>query len=249
MSEFAEPDANIDEIKASTSPEIIGFYRESQKVRIYGDKKYYYYENGYYGTKEEDYLELDPEEALLLIERGKLRAYELTIQNTEINFQLEFSEEQLSQMMLLTADLFIKLINKINIHFWGRYLVYRDLRSRGYVVRPGYGINAPYRRYPRGTKAIKVQSNVLVYPFVEGTEFELFELEQLVQQSQANRKILILGIVDRSGDVTYYKASEFQLPQNIEQYEWVDDFNRSPENKKNLPDVEIEIENELDTSY
>ena len=217
----------------------------NQKVRIYGEKKHYYYENGYYGTKEENYLELDPEEALLLIERGKLHVYEfITPQNDELNNLQEFSQEQLSQMKLLTQDLFIKLIIVENTHFWGRYLVYRDLRARGYVVRPGYGINTPYRRYPRGTKATKVQSNVLVYPFVEGTEFELFELEQLVQQAQANRKMLILGIVDRSGDVTYYKTSEFQLPENIEQYEWVDDLNRPIESKKNLQD--IENENELE---
>ena len=38
----------------------------------------------------------------------------------------------------------------------------------------------------------------------------------MVRQAKANRKALFLGIVDRSGDVTYYRSSEFIIKENTE---------------------------------
>ncbi|MHA1984991.1 MAG: hypothetical protein ACW967_11590 [Candidatus Hodarchaeales archaeon] len=194
--------------KIESPPEVSGLFIESL-IRVYGENKF------------DRYLELNYEEALLLAERGRL-----TIHYSESSIAFndkEISDDFIKNLPVLDIKSLTKKITKEIPNFWGRYLVYKDLRSRGYVIRPGYGSSTPYRRYPRGAKAEKAQSNVLIYPFVEGTKMELFELEQLEELAHANRKILILGIVDRSGDVTYYKASEFELNENKEKYEWHDE--------------------------
>ncbi|HKZ43181.1 MAG TPA: hypothetical protein VJ044_19645, partial [Candidatus Hodarchaeales archaeon] len=186
------------EKKGEAAPVVSGFLFDS-KIRVYRDNKHYYYENGYFGAKENDFLELANEEALLLMERGKLRLYEVA--ESHDTQELESTDTALLREVGVSA-----LTQKIaagDPTFWGRYLVYKDLRARGYVIRTGF---PGYRRYPRGAKTEKTQSTTIIFPFAEGTKLELSEFEQLVQHAHANRKQLVLGIVDRSGDITYYKA-------------------------------------------
>ena len=116
----------------------------------------------------------------------------------------------------LSLDEFIQLVSKDKKDFWTRYIVYKDLRSRGYVVRSGFGDIQLYRKYPRGAKPNKAQSDTLVLPFAEGASLELHQFDLIVNQAASNRKELILGIIDRSGDVTYYKASEYNIKENTE---------------------------------
>jgi tRNA-intron endonuclease len=242
MSESNEININLEK-KGETAPEVIGVLMKPN-TRIYGEQRYYYYETGYYGVKTEEYLELYPEETLLLMERNRLKLVGSFI---EEGYAPDSNSEEKQPLSELSLAAYTQYITSIESNFWGRYLVYKDLRARGYVVRPGYGTNAPYRRYPRGTKAERAQSNILVYPFVEGTKLELYELEQLVQQALSNRKQLILGIVDRSGDVTYYKASEFVIPDNDENYEWLDELKTSDTIEKIQTEDETEYLEENDT--
>lgn len=161
------------------------------------------YESNFFGQPTNDVLTLDPEESALLLERGRIKVYK--------------DDELINEIQL---DDYINIVSDKDPDFWGKYLVYKDLRSRGYVVRGGYGELAPYRKYPRGARPNKAQSDTFVFPFAEGTFMELHQLDLIVAQAQSNRKTLILGMVDRSGDVTYYKASEFQIGINNEKIEW-----------------------------
>ena len=44
----------------------------------------------------------------------------------------------------------VQCYEKVNENAWAGYLVYRDLRSRGYVVREGFGSKVDFRVYERG---------------------------------------------------------------------------------------------------
>ena len=45
----------------------------------------------------------------------------------------------------------LKAYEKADGNAWTHFLVYRDLRSRGYVVREGFGVAIDFRIYERGT--------------------------------------------------------------------------------------------------
>ena len=76
---------------------------------------------------------------------------------------------------------------------------------------------------------------------------ELYELEQLEELAHANRKTLILGIVDRGGDVTYYRASEFTLNKNTEQYEFRDsEANEEKNITEDFSQTDSTINNEIE---
>ncbi|MHA2362339.1 MAG: hypothetical protein ACXAC7_00155 [Candidatus Hodarchaeales archaeon] len=174
------------------------------------------YQTGYYGQLQENILVLTAEEAVLLLERKRIIIYHTAelIEIFTVDKLIEYFSSQIK-----------------NGKFWGRYLVYKDLRGRGYVVRPGFG-EGIYRRYPRGTKPNTAQSDTFIFPFLGGSFLELHQLDLIVNQAKSNRKMLILGCVDRSGDVTYYRASDFNFPYNHERYEWPDDQKNTIEEQK-----------------
>lgn len=204
---FDDDDYEVDEKISTKEANLLasGYIRETKIVLIQGQWQDLY-DTNFFGQPEDQSLVLDPEEAVLLVERGRIKIY---------------SDSSLEQE--LPIDQYVNKVSEILPEFWRKYIVYKDLRSRGYVVRSGYGELAPYRRYPRGARPNKAQSDTFIFPFAEGSHLDLSQLDTIVKQAQSNRKVLILGMVDRSGDVTYYKASEFSIPVNTDKFEFPDE--------------------------
>jgi tRNA-intron endonuclease len=151
------------------------------------------YEKGFYGDIQEDgTLKLSPVETLLLVERNRLEV--LNENNEALNFQT------------LT-----KIFMKSNSDIWLKYLVYRDLRSRGYIVRAGYGGNIDFRLYPRGAKLGTDTSKNLIYTVSEGAPIGLEDLDRVTKLAVSTRKRLTMAVVNRVGEVTYYQVSHVSL--------------------------------------
>ena len=172
------------------------------------------FENGYFGiwTTDES-LCLEPEEILLLLDRGRIEV---------INAK--------TKEIISSEDLVIHFTN-INRNFWSRYLVYKDLRNRGYVVSIGTRITAPFRIYSRGAKPGESVSKKVIYPIPEGEDIDLDLLDQIVKQAKIDRKKLLLSVIDRLGDVTYYQASQLELEYNELEYEYKDEISPPQDNE------------------
>jgi tRNA-intron endonuclease len=159
------------------------------KVIVEGEYARTLFEIGYYGTvKAEQKLELEPEEALLLARRQRIAVSKPKIGS------LDFSS-LLGQLAEGRPGL------------WTRFLVYSDLRSRGYVVRTGYGKGLLFRVYPRGAKLNEATAQYFVCAISEGSPLKVEELEAFSRQAKRNRKKLMLAVLDRQGETTYYLVS------------------------------------------
>ena len=86
-----------------------------------------------------------------------------------------------------------------------RYLVYRDLRQRGYVVRTSPPPVA-FTVLPRGGILHKTPSRYWVAALSEREPFDLARLFELADRAQGARKLLLLGVVDEESDLTYYRV-------------------------------------------
>jgi tRNA-intron endonuclease, archaea type len=86
-----------------------------------------------------------------------------------------------------------------------RYLVYRDLRQRGYVVRSSPPPIA-FAVLPRGGVLQKTPSRSWVEVASERAPFDLARLLDLADRAQGARKLLWLGVVDEESDLTYYRV-------------------------------------------
>jgi tRNA-intron endonuclease, archaea type len=86
-----------------------------------------------------------------------------------------------------------------------RYLVYRDLRQRGYVVRATPPPVA-FAVLPRGGTLHKTPSRYWVEALSERVPFDLARLFDLAERAQSAKKLLLLGLVDEESDLTYYRV-------------------------------------------
>ncbi|MFH0897251.1 MAG: tRNA-intron lyase [Candidatus Bathyarchaeota archaeon] len=93
---------------------------------------------------------------------------------------------------------------------WTRYLIFRDLRSRGYVVKDGIGLGIDFRVYERGqyhTKAAKY----VVFAISEGSPIPANRLGEILKLVHGMKRELIVAVMDRRGEIVYYSLSWLNL--------------------------------------
>lgn len=141
-----------------------------------------------YGTKEKNFLLLAFYEALYLLDKKILQVS--SEKSNDLNFQ----------------DL-LRFYEKINDNAWVNYLIYRDLRSRGYVVRGGFGVGIDFRIYERGSYGRNVAST-LILSIQEGRPLDIEYLTSVMKQCQSQKKALVLAVMNRRGEIVYYSVSQ-----------------------------------------
>ncbi len=95
---------------------------------------------------------------------------------------------------------------------WTRYLIYRDLRSRGYVVRRGFGFNIDFRVFERG-KYGEQAAKYIAFGVCEGEPLPISKLSKVLRFVRSAKKELILAVLDRRGEVVYYSVSPLTFKQ------------------------------------
>ena len=88
------------------------------------------------------------------------------------------------------------------------YIVYRDLKERGYAVRAG---RAGLWLYPRGARRGEKPARYFVHIRSEKDLISIADLDRLLRSARNMRKELILAIVDEESDVTYYEVRAAKL--------------------------------------
>ena len=167
-----------------------------------------FYNNSYIGTLEKnseggESLILGPLEVLLLCERNRILLYK----NNERNNDLYDFEG------LLTY--FTQFDDKL----WRKYIIYMDLRKRGYIVRTGYGEGIDFLVYKRGADFEKDSAKFLIYPVFEGSPIDLKELDRMSRVAMSSRKDLIVATVDRLSKPIYYSVKKFEIMNKLEKTE------------------------------
>ena len=83
-----------------------------------------------------------------------------------------------------------------------KYLVYRDLRDRGYVVKSALKFGSHFRVYRRG---LDEHSQWLVWVVPENLHFSPNDITARVRVAHGVRKNMIMAVVDEDNDVVYYE--------------------------------------------
>jgi tRNA-intron endonuclease len=104
----------------------------------------------------------------------------------------------------------LKRFQSVDANAWVRYLIYRDLRSRGYVARDGFGLGIDFRVYDRGEYG-KETAKYLIFGMQEGQPVTVEELARTLRYVQSLKKRLVLAVLNRRGEVVYYSLSKLTL--------------------------------------
>lgn len=108
---------------------------------------------------------------------------------------------------------FQKLLQRfksVDENAWVKYLTYRDLRSRGYVVREGFGFGVDFRVYDRGEYGREAAKR-LVLSMQEGKPISTENLNRVLRSSQSLKKKLIVAVMNRRGEIVYYSVAQLTL--------------------------------------
>lgn len=158
--------------------------REAGSIRLGRDGLQLYEQSGY-GRPGGDGLSLVPVEALYLVHRGRLELPGETFESLLAEF---------------TAD----------PHFLRTYLVYRDLRERGYVVQTG---PHDFRVFRRGQRPGSGQSQYMVRVLSERDPIAFDRVIAEATSTARMRKSHLLAVVDDEDELTYYEVKLPTLPQ------------------------------------
>lgn len=139
-------------------------------------------------------VELDLVEAAYLVEKEKLKV----------------SENEGSKKKKIGFEEIMKVGSKNVNDFHPQFVVYSDLRERGYLVKTGFKFGAHFRVYERGVKlrrgpkAEHEHTKWVVHAVAEESAFSLPELSRAVRLAHNIRATFIWAVVDKESDVTYY---------------------------------------------
>jgi tRNA-intron endonuclease len=113
----------------------------------------------------------------------------------------------------MAFDPLFELLLKYDKNIMTKFLVYRDLRSRGYVAKEGFGFGNDFRVYERGEYE-KKPAKYVVFGINEGTNTTAKDLAGAVDQIEKMGKDAVVAVVERRGEVIYYKASKMRFTEN-----------------------------------
>ncbi len=88
-----------------------------------------------------------------------------------------------------------------------KFVVYRDLRNRGYLLKTALKFGADFRVYEKGAKPGKEHAKWILYPVPESQELTWHEFSAKNRVAHSTKKNLLIAIVDSEGDITYYEIS------------------------------------------
>lgn len=128
---------------------------------------------------------LSPYESFYLLEKGRIRVQE---------------KKRRSDLGLREL---VERLSPGRPEIWIKYLVYRDLRDRGYIVREAPTVDFEVH----GKGAIRKLISI-VY---EGGEASLRTLRRLLRYATREKKDLIIAVVDRRTDIVYYSLTNLQI--------------------------------------
>jgi tRNA-intron endonuclease len=172
------------------------------------EAKVFYEQSGYGRVEKNGNVRFSGVEALYLLARGKI-----SIEGSGF-------------------DAFLSICSE-NPEFLRNYIVYRDIRERGYVITAG---PQDYRVFPRGQRPGHGQSRYLVRVFSERGIVDFPALLREAETAANMRKQFVLAVADDEHELTYYEIRIQNLANGRAVPGSPPEEAAEPENSRDLPE-------------
>lgn len=107
----------------------------------------------------------------------------------------------------------IKKILKYDNDTLTRFLIYRDIRSRGYVAKDGFGFGIDFRLYDRG-EFEKNPAKYVLFGINEGVNKKVKDFLLTIEQVEKMGKAPVIAVIESRGEIIYYKVSKVRVMGN-----------------------------------
>lgn len=166
--------------------EKIKAYFSSGKIFSNTSEAFSLLEESGFGEKEGEKVFYSSFEATFLLEEKKINLYKI------------------NEKQLFLEDL-IHFFEKKDKGFFLKYVVFKDLRKKGYIVKSALKFGTDFRVYEKGKKVSEEHAKWLVSAFSEHEKISFKDFFAKNRVAHSVNKILLLAVVDDENDVTYYE--------------------------------------------
>jgi tRNA-intron endonuclease, archaea type len=145
-----------------------------------------------FGEKTDEKVIYSPFEAVFLAEKKKIQLFDS--KNKEIKLQ--------------------EIINKFgkkDKDFMKKYLVFKDLRKKGHIVKSALKFGVEFRVYEKGSKLGEEHARWILFPFSEHEKISIKEFCAKNRVANSTNKKLMVAVVDDEEDVSYYETSWMKI--------------------------------------
>ncbi len=164
------------------------YYAKERVLTENSDRARDLYAKSVFGSVTEDgSVQLSLVEGLYLMEKGKITVLD-------------------GRRQPISFEKFVKRAQRIEPSFWIRFVAFRDLRSRGYIVKTALKFGADFRVYDRGVKPGEDHAKWVVFPVHEASAMTWNEFAAKNRVAHSTKKRLLLAVVDDEGDVSYWES-------------------------------------------
>jgi tRNA-intron endonuclease len=139
-----------------------------------------------FGEKFENKILYSMPEALLLLEDKKIEIFN-------------------HQDKKLTEKEVLKKFQKIDKKFLCKYIVFKDLRKKGYIVKTALKFGADFRVYEKGKKTNQTHSKWICFTASENENLKWQDFSSKNRIAHSVKKNLLIAITDEEADVSYYE--------------------------------------------
>ena len=144
------------------------------------------YKKSCFGEPVSGKIQYSLSEAMFLAEKGKIEIY--------------------SGKKKLSKDELFNKLKKLDKRFQIRYIVFKDLREKGYIVKTALKFGADFSAYEKGKRPGKAHAKWIVFTDHEAKRTTWHEFSAKNRVAHSTKKKLLLAIVDDESDITYYEV-------------------------------------------
>lgn len=145
------------------------------------------YEKSSFGEKKADKIEYSAPEAIFLLELKKISIFKN---------RKSISHEQL-----------IKILKKKDKRIELKYIIFKDLRKKGYIVKTALKYGADFRVYDKGYKPSEAHARWILFATKEHAILSWQDFVAKNRIAHSVKKNLLIAIVDEESDISYYESS------------------------------------------
>ncbi len=164
----------------------------SGKVSSNSSDAFGLFEKERFGEKDGEKVIYSFVECLYLVESKKMQVFDL--KGTELVF-----------------DVLSNRFSKADKNFVNKYLVFKDLRKKGNIVKSALKFGAEFRVYKSGGEIGADHAKWILFCVSEHDKLSMQEFSSKNRVAHSTNKSLLIAVVDDENDVSYYESRWLKL--------------------------------------
>jgi len=144
------------------------------------------FEKSSFGEKISSRIEYSSFEALFLVDSQKMQVF--------------------SNSRPLTLDSIIKKLKRKDKNIESKFLVYSNLRNKGYILKTALKFGADFRVYNKGSKPGKAHAPWLLFIAKDSKPLQWNEFAAKNRIAHSTNKKLMIALIDEESSISYYQV-------------------------------------------